>query len=151
MEDAVHRQGHLDEAAIPGTVHLVDLEGTIRAKHASGTQLKDVVLVPAPSADPDDPLNWSPRRKLLSITSLSMYTLMVGIASAAIYSVLEPISEDTGLTLADLNAGTGYMFLFFVRAMPESYIQATFILNSSLSFNTPLPNTSRLMPLFCLL
>jgi MFS family permease len=42
-----------------------------------------------------------------------MYTLMVGIASAAIYSVLEPISDATGLTLGDLNAGTGYMFLFF--------------------------------------
>lgn len=41
--------------------------------------------------------------------------MMVGIASAAIYSVLSPISEDTGLTLSDLNAGTGYMFLFFVR------------------------------------
>ncbi|TVY35541.1 putative MFS-type transporter [Lachnellula subtilissima] len=89
MEDAVHRQGHLDEAAIPGTVHLVDLEGTIRAKHASGTQLKDVVLVPAPSADPDDPLNWSPRR--------SCYQLLPSAC----------------LTLADLNAGTGYMFLFF--------------------------------------
>lgn len=35
---------------------------------------------------------------------------MVGIASAAIYSVLEPISDATGLTLADLNAGTGYMY-----------------------------------------
>ena len=34
---------------------------------------------------------------------------MVGIASAAIYSVLEPIATDTGLTLSDLNAGTGYM------------------------------------------
>ena len=34
---------------------------------------------------------------------------MVGIASAAIYSVLEPIAEDTRLTLGDLNAGTGYM------------------------------------------
>lgn len=34
---------------------------------------------------------------------------MVGIASAAIYSILVPISEDTGLTLGDLNAGTGYM------------------------------------------
>lgn len=110
----MRRHGYLDESAVPGTVHLVDLEGKIRAKHASGTQLKDVVLVPAPSADPDDPLNWSPRRKWLSTASQSMYTLMVGIASAAIYSVLEPISEDTGLTLADLNAGTGYMFLFFV-------------------------------------
>jgi len=43
-----------------------------------------------------------------------MYTLMVGIASAAIYSVLVPISEDMGLTLADLNAGTGYMLLLSV-------------------------------------
>ena len=37
------------------------------------------------------------------------YTFCIGIASAAIYSVLEPISKDTGLTLGDLNAGTGYM------------------------------------------
>lgn len=34
---------------------------------------------------------------------------MVGIASAAIYSILVPISEETGLTLSDLNSGTGYM------------------------------------------
>lgn len=114
MDDSEHYHGHLDESAIPGTVHLVDLEGVIRAKHASGSQLKDIVLVPAPSADPDDPLNWSPRRKWLATASQSMYTLMVGIASAAIYSVLEPISADTGLTLSQLNAGTGYMFLFFV-------------------------------------
>jgi MFS family permease len=38
---------------------------------------------------------------------------MVGIASAAIYSVLVPISEATNLTLDDLNSGTGYMFLAF--------------------------------------
>lgn len=44
---------------------------------------------------------------------MCIYTLMVGIASAAIYSVLEPISADTNLTLGDLNAGTGYMFLAF--------------------------------------
>lgn len=103
----------MHEIGIPGTIHLVDLDGTMRAKHASGAQLRDVVLVPTPSSDPDDPLNWSPARKRLSTASQCMYTLMVGIASAAIYSVLVPISEDTGLTLADLNAGTGYMFLFF--------------------------------------
>src|SRR5882757_6112957 len=130
---------------VPGTVHLVDLEGadsshlhtsstadtlegTMRAKHASKGQ-RDIVLVPTPSNDPDDPLNWSPRRKLLSTSCMCMYTLMaslnsplsipncsfcfqVGIASAAIYSVLVPISEATGLTLGDLNAGTGYMYVF---------------------------------------
>jgi hypothetical protein len=106
MEESELRHGQLDETAIPGTVHLVDLEGTIRGKHASGT---DVVLVPTPSADPDDPLNWSLRRKWLATASQGMFTLMVGIASAVVYSVLEPISEDTGLTLGDLNSGTGYV------------------------------------------
>ena len=54
-----------DDHFVPGTVHLVDLEGVLNAKHASGSQ-KDIVLVPAPSADPDDPLNWSATRKMLS-------------------------------------------------------------------------------------
>ena len=41
---------------VPGTVHLVDLDGTMQAKHAEGTGRRDIVLVPAPSADPDDPV-----------------------------------------------------------------------------------------------
>lgn len=40
---------------------------------------------------------------------LASYTFTLGIAGSAIYSVLEPIANDTGLTLNDLNAGTGYM------------------------------------------
>ncbi|KAL9082639.1 MAG: hypothetical protein Q9165_008837 [Trypethelium subeluteriae] len=86
---------------VPGTIHLVDLEDRIHARHAGRGQ-RDVVLVPQPSNDPDDPLNWHRWRK-------HVYTLMVGIASAAIYSVLVPISQATGLTLDDLNDGTGYM------------------------------------------
>ncbi len=68
---------------VPGTVHLVDLEGTMRAKHASKGH-KDIVLVPAPSNDPDDPLNWSPRRKLLSTSCMCMYTLMVSARRFAV-------------------------------------------------------------------
>ena len=56
-----------DDRYVPGTVYLVDLKGVLDAKHASGSQM-DIVLVPSPSADPDDPLNWSARRKLLSTT-----------------------------------------------------------------------------------
>ena len=41
------------------------------------------------------------------------YVIAIGIASAAIYSVLVPISDVTKLSLGDLNAGTGYMFLAF--------------------------------------
>lgn len=51
--------------AIPGTVHLVDLDNSMRARHAGGHT--DIVLNPAPSKDPNDPLNWTPRRKLLNL------------------------------------------------------------------------------------
>lgn len=53
------------EDPIPGTVRLVDLDGTLHARHADGKG--DIVLDPSPSSDPNDPLNWSPRRKLLSV------------------------------------------------------------------------------------
>ncbi len=86
-------------SVIPGTVHLVDLQGTLAVKHAGGN-LDDVVLVPAPSNDPDDPLNWSPRRKLLSTVSLVVYLLMIGLAVSCVYSIIVPISQDTGLTVA---------------------------------------------------
>lgn len=107
MADTSHSSSD-DIMAVPGTVHLVDLLGTMSARHAEGEQ-KDVVLVPSPSSDPDDPLNWSPSRKALSTACMCVYTLMVGIASAAIYSVLVPISQETGLTLSDINQGTGFV------------------------------------------
>ncbi|CAK4031017.1 MFS general substrate transporter [Lecanosticta acicola] len=114
MATIQHDHGYGDDGRtdVPGTVQLVDLDGTMHTKHAKGSK-SDIVLIPAPSSDPDDPLNWSPSRKALSTTCMGIYTLMVGIASAAIYSILEPISAATNLTLGDLNAGTGYMFLAF--------------------------------------
>lgn len=81
-------------------------------KHGHGKR-QGIVLVLTLSSDINDHLNWSPRRKFLALFCVSLYTLMVGIASAAIYSVLVPISLETKLTLGDLNASTGYMFLFF--------------------------------------
>ncbi len=56
---------------MPGTIHLVDLEGVLRVKHALGGQ-RDVVLLPPPSDDLDDPLNWSARRKALSTACISV-------------------------------------------------------------------------------
>jgi hypothetical protein len=58
--------------AIPGTVHLVDLQGKLDSQHAHGAE-KDIVLVPAPSSHPDDPLNWSPQRKYLSAFCMAAY------------------------------------------------------------------------------
>ncbi|KXT05014.1 hypothetical protein AC578_10332 [Pseudocercospora eumusae] len=97
----------------PGTVRLIDVDGNLVAKHADGASEKDVVLHPTPSEDPEDPLNWSFRRKMLATSCVMMYTLMVAIPSGSVYSVVKPIERATGLQLNDLNTGTGVMFLAY--------------------------------------
>ncbi|KAH0145375.1 hypothetical protein KCU67_g12662, partial [Aureobasidium melanogenum] len=52
-----------DDNIAPGTVRLIDANGELNVKHSEGHC--DIVLVPTPSEDPEDPLNWTKKRKLL--------------------------------------------------------------------------------------
>ncbi|KAL7915349.1 major facilitator superfamily protein [Trichoderma velutinum] len=89
---------------VPGTVHLVDLAGA-----TAGGVLE---LIPRPSDDPEDPLNWSRRRKYLAVAMVIAYTMGVGIPGTLQNSVLADITRDTGISTAELVQGTGVMFLF---------------------------------------
>ena len=100
----------IDDSIVPGTVRLVDIEGRLRTKHAKGN-LHDVVLVPTPTDDPDDPLNWSPRRKALSAACWILFTLFSALASAVVYSVIVPFSHARHITPIIINRATGYFFL----------------------------------------
>jgi hypothetical protein len=40
-----------------------------------------------------------------------VYTLANGIANSVVYSVLVPLSVSLNISVGDLNAGTGYLFL----------------------------------------
>lgn len=103
------QHGHIDTTVVPGTVHLIDTQHALNTKHSKSHQ--DIVLVPTPSNDPEDPLNWSPRRKYLALTCMCVYVWLTGICASVVYSVIVPLSESLGLTPGDLNAGTGYLFL----------------------------------------
>ncbi|KAJ5218248.1 uncharacterized protein N7498_000347 [Penicillium cinerascens] len=100
----------IDSSAIPGTVTLVDVQHILNTRHVDGGN-GDIVLIPSPSADPNDPLNWSSKRKLLSTVCVSVYTLFAGIACSVVYSVETELSKQTGLPVSTINEGTGYMFL----------------------------------------
>jgi MFS family permease len=89
---------------VPGTIHLID------ENELGGDG--QIILNPQPSADPEDPLNWSRKRKLLAVSMTYVYTTGIGIAATLQYSILTQISQDTGITIAQLNLGTGLMFLF---------------------------------------
>ncbi|OBS15184.1 hypothetical protein FPOA_13926 [Fusarium poae] len=97
---------------VPGTVRLIDVNG-MNSGGPHDSQHKDIVLVPRPSSDPEDPLNWPYRRKLLAVSMAYLYVLGTGIATSLQYSVLADITKDTGISTANLVQGTGVMFLFF--------------------------------------
>lgn len=59
----------------------------------------------------DDPLNWSPRRKRLLLACMAIYVFFNGFSNSVIYSVIVPLSASLHLSVGDLNAGTGYLFL----------------------------------------
>lgn len=97
----------IDYSAIPGTTHLVNLDRKKEDKSA-------VVLIPTPSDDPNDPLNWTIGRKWMHMFCLVLYVFATGIPGTCIYSILTDISaaEGVDISVSDLNAGTGYAFLF---------------------------------------
>ncbi|RMX75630.1 hypothetical protein D0869_11445 [Hortaea werneckii] len=96
---------------VPGTVHLIDIAGQASTgEHASGKT--DIVLVPQPSRDPEDPLLWTSKRKFWALAMVAVYTLGVGIPTTLHYSVLADITADTGISTTDLVQGNGVMFLF---------------------------------------
>ncbi|EKV17447.1 MFS transporter, putative [Penicillium digitatum PHI26] len=61
----------IDSSSVPGTVTLVDMDHILETRHLNHGD-HDIVLIPTPSKNPDDPLNWSPQRKLLSTVCVSV-------------------------------------------------------------------------------
>ena len=103
----------IDTSVIPGTVHLVDLAGTLNIKHDSEGGHKDIVLFPQPSREYDDPLNWSRPRKLTNANILLLVVFIGDIMTTLLSAALLVIEEDTGISLTDINRGIGVMYLFF--------------------------------------
>ncbi|KEQ93061.1 hypothetical protein AUEXF2481DRAFT_47679 [Aureobasidium subglaciale EXF-2481] len=89
MKDpAISTLDNIPQTKVPGTVRLVDLNHTL-----------------------NDPLNWAPRRKLLSTICVMAHTFFKGLSTSSIYAVVVPLSKETGVPVKTLNQGTGYLFL----------------------------------------
>ncbi|WWC62615.1 uncharacterized protein I303_105212 [Kwoniella dejecticola CBS 10117] len=88
-----------------------EIPGTVRLFAENGELLQSTVeLIPKPSDDPEDPLNWSPRRKTVNLSCLIFYTFAVAVSATSLYSIYGPLSDAIGLTLDELNVGAGYSY-----------------------------------------
>ncbi|KAF2489810.1 MFS general substrate transporter [Lophium mytilinum] len=96
---------------IPGTALLVDDAGQEVGKHAGGKHT-EIVLIPPPSDDPNDPLNWSMNRKRLQLTLMCLYTFILN-GFVNFYGVAYVgLSTDLKISFNGLNVGSALLFLF---------------------------------------
>jgi hypothetical protein len=111
-------------------VHTSEVAGTVRLIH-SDLAASEVVLIPTPSDDIADPLNWAKGRKYIQLACLILYvafqlsrcgnlhwhlpsyfryTLAAALSASSLFAIFVPLSEATGLSLEQLNAGTGFSY-----------------------------------------
>ncbi|KAI7573166.1 MFS general substrate transporter, partial [Hortaea werneckii] len=98
------------DLAVPGTVRLIDAAGVLHAAHGSGQ--KEIVLVPQPTDNANDPLRWSKARKVTAITIAMVWCFFIGAMISGLSPAYNLIEEDTGISVADLSTGNGLMYLF---------------------------------------
>ncbi|KAF4633476.1 hypothetical protein G7Y89_g4650 [Cudoniella acicularis] len=94
---------------LPGTRLLVDIEHRLHSAHDAD---KEIVLIPEPSSDPDDPLNWSPVRKHFAFGIVCLYTLMLGGATISPGITYGALIVEFDATVNYLNTGAALSILF---------------------------------------
>ncbi|KAF8863918.1 MFS general substrate transporter [Acephala macrosclerotiorum] len=97
---------------VPGTVYFVDIKGTSSHIHNKSGPDKDVVLIPQPSNDPDDPLNWSQFRKEYHFWLLIIWGVLVAASVNWSGPVWVPLQNDLNTTLDDMNISAALCFGF---------------------------------------
>ncbi|RAL06111.1 MFS general substrate transporter [Aspergillus ibericus CBS 121593] len=99
----------------PGTITLEDVHST------------RVILFPTPSADPDDPLNWSKARKTLNYTIASFFVLFTFVELDIGFTAWSQMETELGFTVDNLNAGVAANYgglaigCFFLLPLARKY------------------------------
>ncbi|KAM5351183.1 hypothetical protein ACJ41O_003906 [Fusarium nematophilum] len=110
LQDQVERQEIQDELHIevlPGTEIMAD----IGKHHFIKTENSNRVLVPQPSQDPNDPLNWKTSWKMSAIIAVSTMTFTQGFAPLALAPMFPYLIQDYNSTLGDVIQFTGVTIL----------------------------------------
>lgn len=100
---------------VPGTVVLNERTAhlpneTAGVKLGSGNE-SHIILVPQPTDDPNDPLNWPALKKLVMIIIVGFGGIMAGVYSALLNPVLGVIATDLDRSINDIAVLSGYTLL----------------------------------------
>lgn len=96
-----------DDELVPGTVHLVDVTGILDAKKDG-----DIVLLPQPSSNINDPLRWSQRKKKLQFGLLWFWAFLLAACTNFTGPLFTIFTEVWNCSYTALNNATALNFLF---------------------------------------
>ncbi|EGU72231.1 hypothetical protein FOXB_17258 [Fusarium oxysporum f. sp. conglutinans Fo5176] len=100
---------------IPGTEVMVDLGDDEEIAKSQGHH--HVVLVPQPSDDPHDPLNWSPFWKTSAMIAASSVSFMHGFSPLALAPMVPFLMKDFERSLEDIIRFTGVTILSIISSL----------------------------------
>ncbi|KAL6710782.1 hypothetical protein ACN47E_007839 [Coniothyrium glycines] len=102
---------------VPATVILSEQENqpseaaTSALKRGSGKDV-DIILIPQPSEDPNDPLNWSTTKKVAIMVIIGYGSILyAAVLSSLLSPALVVIASDFDRSIADITVISGYMLL----------------------------------------
>ncbi|ORY07936.1 major facilitator superfamily domain-containing protein [Clohesyomyces aquaticus] len=109
LED--HKLAHVPATVILNEEQSPNHEVTAGLKHGKGKNA-DIVLIPQPSEDPNDPLNWSPTKKLVVISTIAFGSILYASVLAPLLSpALVVIALTFNKSVGDITQISGYMLL----------------------------------------
>ncbi|KAF1851655.1 MFS general substrate transporter [Cucurbitaria berberidis CBS 394.84] len=128
---------------VPATVILNEqdhqhTEETAGLKRGSGKDA-DIILIPQPSEDPNDPLNWSTTKKWTIMSIVAFGSVLYAAVLAPLLSpALVLIAMDFGKQIGDITVISGYMLLVtggvgpLVSALSRKYGKRPMLLLASI-------------------
>lgn len=98
------------EDYVPGTVHLIDLDNSLHVKHHEG--LKNIILQPQPSLNPNDPLRWSKGKKLAQFSMVWIWAFFLAVTVNWTGPYWTEWTTEFNCTFDQLNVTLALCFLF---------------------------------------
>lgn len=104
------QSGRESDDYVPGTVHLIDLEGTLLVKKDQGHL--NIILQPQPSLNPNDPLRWSKGKKLAQFSMVWIWAFFLAITVNWTGPYWTEWTTEFDCTFTQLNVTLALCFLF---------------------------------------
>lgn len=100
-----------EKELIPGTIHLIDMEGALHVEKAEGAK-DNIILQPQPLSNVNDPLRWSQKKKNAQFLLLFVWSFFLAVTVNWNGPYWTEWTEEFDCSFNELNTSAALCFLF---------------------------------------